>query len=313
MIATSSHSAAMIPPPIYATRAFRTPSYQARCRDYAATLNALDAPFDSAKREEAIARMEAKGQGTATPPTRASAAAGALGLVFNETKVQKLLIDTNAKRIKRMRTAVQHSARLIDFETSGGGFRYNKKLITLTYADVDGWEPGHVGEFTRTLRKWCQKRSIPLRSVWVAELQERGAVHYHVALWLPKGHMIPAPDKAGWWTHGATNVKTASNPTAYLAKYASKTGVSEAQRYPKGARMHGACGLDKEGKRQLRYWQSPFWVRDALHGTADIRKVSGGYMNKFTGEFLPSPWTVVFQGGQAWAIRKPETMTQGTI
>jgi hypothetical protein len=32
--------------------------------------------------------------------------------------------------------------------------------------------------------------------------------------------------------------------------------------------------------------------------------VSGGYINKFTGEFLSSPWRVqVGLGGQVWAYR----------
>lgn len=294
-------------PAVYASPAMRPAGYLQSCQDYVSALNALDDPFFTHQRESAMLRMARKSHAPGQPRPRASAAAAGptQGLVCNETKVQAIAIDTGAKRVKRMRTAVQHSARMIDFDTSGGGFRYVKKLLTLTYADVDGWEPGHIGEFTRSLRRWCEKRGIRLRSVWVAELQQRGALHYHVVVWLPRGHMIPAPDRAGWWPHGCTNVKAATNPTAYLAKYASKTGASEAARYPKGARMHGACGLDKEGKRHLRYWQSPIWVRDALHGTADIRKVVGGYVDRFTGEFLPSPWVVVFQGGQAWAIRKP--------
>lgn len=305
--AIKSHSAAMAPPPVYATRAFRTPTYQARCRDFADTLNALDAPFDSAKREQAIARMEAKGQGTATPPTRDSAAAGALGLVNNETSDTRILIDQNMKRVKRMRTAVQHSARLIDFECIGGSRRWNKKLVTLTYEDVDGWEPRHIVQFTKNLREWCRRRKIACRVVWVAELQKRGALHYHAVVWLPKGYFLPKPDKpGGWWPHGSSNIKTAHSPIGYLAKYASKTTAVEAGGYPKGARMHGACGLDDENKRHIRYWQSPIWVRDELHGTADIRKVKGGYVDRFTGEFLASPWTVVFKAGQAWAIKKPE-------
>lgn len=248
-----------------------------------------------------------------TIPTRASAAGSAaapLGLVSNETKADtrrdRIEINPHAKRVKRMSTAVHHSARLIDFDCVGGGRRWNKKFITLTYADVDGWDAGHIRDFSRRLRDWCKRRGLPLRSVWVAELQQRGAVHYHMVLWLPKGYMIPEPDRSGWWPHGSTNVKTVKNPTAYIAKYASKTTADDAARYPKGARMHGACGLDKEGKRHLRYWQAPFWVRDALTGRADIRKVTGGYADKITGEFLPSPWMVVLEGGKVWAMKKPE-------
>ncbi len=282
-----------------------------KARDYVDMVMALDAPFEADLKAAAIARMDAKlSSGGAVAAARsAAAAAPPLGLVLNETSQTRIAIDQFAKRIKRMRTAVQHSARLIDFDTGAHGQRWNKKLITLTYADVDGWEPKHISSFTDTLRKWCKRRGTKCRIVWVAELQQRGAVHYHAVVWLPRGQYMPEPDKAGWWPHGSTNIKAVTNPTAYISKYASKAGPLEAAQMPKGARMHGACGLDDEAKRHIRYWQSPMWVRDGLHGTADIRKIRGGYVDKFTGEFLPSPWTVVFQGGKAWAVLKAETHT----
>ncbi|MFA5589713.1 MAG: replication initiation protein [Lysobacteraceae bacterium] len=247
-----------------------------------------------------------------TCPTRASAAGTAASpeLVSNETKPDsrpdRIEINTHAKRVKRMSTAVHHSARLLDFDAGEGGRRTRKAFITLTYKDVDGWEPGDIRAFTDKLRGWCKRRHIPLRFVWVAELQKRGAVHYHVCVWIPHNKKLPKPDQAGWWGGGYTDIREIKNPAAYMAKYASKTTPDDAARYPKGARMHGAGGLAKEGKRHLRYWQAPFWVRDGLGGRADIRKVTGGYADKITGEFLPSPWMVVLDGGKVWAIKKPE-------
>lgn len=308
-----SGRSAMQPPPLKVCgHSIAGPATERAAREYVQVLNALDAPFEAAKREAALARMGQNAAAGVPCAPRGSAAhkAQPLGLVFNETKRtqpgERLEINTQAKRIKRMRTAVEHSARMIDFSCVGGGRRWNKKFLTLTYADVDGWEPGHIRDFSQRLRMWCKRRGLPLRAVWVSELQQRGAVHYHMVVWLPRGYMIPKPDRVGWWQYGMTNVKTVKNPTAYIAKYASKTGQDEAARYPKGARMHGACGLDKENRRHLRYWQAPFWVRDGLGGAADIRKVTGGYADKITGEFLPSPWVVVLEGGKVWAIKKPD-------
>lgn len=208
-----------------------------------------------------------------------------------------------------MRRAVGHSARLIHFEATAGSTRYRKTLVTLTYADADGWEPGHIGTFRRRLRDWCKARKIPARFVWVAELQQRGALHYHVLVWVPRRYRLPKPDRAGWWPHGMSNIKEAQHAVSYLAKYASKTTADEAIRYPKGARMHGAGGLSPESRRHIRYWQAPEWVREALTGRADIRKVVGGYACRITGEFLPSPWQVfVTPGGQVWAWRESETV-----
>jgi hypothetical protein len=119
--------------------------------------------------------------------------------------------------------------------------------------------------------------------------------------------MLPKPDRQGWWTHGSSNIKEAQHAVSYIAKYASKTTPDQSFRYPKGARMHGAGGLDLEARRHVRYWQAPMWVRDALTGRADIRKTTGGYFDKFTGEFLRSPWHVyVTLGGRVMAWREPE-------
>lgn len=247
--------------------------------------------------------------GTIAPPSASEAAGwGPVGLVSNETKGPRIEIDRHAKRCKRMRTAVHHSARLIDFDATAGSSRVNRKLVTLTYRKPDDWNAGDIGAFRRVMRNWFARRGITMRAVWVAELQQRGALHYHVLVWVPRGVYFPKPDNCGWWPHGSTNVKTVSNGVAYIAKYASKTESSAAAKYPKGARMHGAIGLGAENKRHLRYWQAPIWVRDELHGTADIRKIKGGYVDRFTGAFAESPWTIVFEGGRIFAQMKPAAL-----
>jgi len=218
----------------------------------------------------------------------------------------RLPVDPRARRLKRMRSTVNHSARLLHFDAhcERHAQRWNKKFLTLTYADVDGWAPGHIREFLNNLRGWCRFRGVRLRFVWVAELQERGALHYHVIVWLPKGKYLPFADAQGWWPHGRTNIVNAQSPIGYITKYASKATAADAMGFPKGARICGHGGLTSEGRRHIRYWNAPFWVRDALTGRADIRKVVGGYMDRFTGEFLPSPWRVVIDGnGQVWAYR----------
>lgn len=286
-------------------------------RAYIAQQNALDAPFAQ------MARERAEGEGR---DARQRGASLPLGLVSNATSGtagingdgkrplrDKLLINRDAQRVKRMRTTVGHAARLLHFDahTERHAQRWNKKFITLTYANADDWRPGHFSKFRDALRQWCKRRKVKCRFVWVAELQKRGALHYHVVVWLPKGKFLPFADTQGWWPHGHTNIKTAESPISYIAKYASKTTANEAAGYPKGARMHGHGGLDAEGRRHIRYWMAPMWVRDVLSGRADIRKVPGGYMDKFTGEFLASPWRVcVGPGGEVWAYRVDQTETK---
>lgn len=232
------------------------------------------------------------------------------GLVSTTTKAGRPVeIDRHGGRVRRMRRAVGHSARLLHFDSTAGSSRVRKVLVTLTYADGDAWRPNHIRQFTRRVRDWCRDRRVQCRFVWVGELQKRGALHYHVLVWIPRRFVLPKPDKRGWWPHGSTNVKEAQHAVSYIAKYASKTTAEQAAGYPPGARMHGAGGLDQEARRHVRYWQAPEWVRDALTGRADIRKVPGGYADKLTGEFLPSPWHVfVTPGGRVWAWRESEVV-----
>lgn len=286
-------------------------------RVYVAQQNAIDAPFADMERERAGLSPKGRIRASASAE-RSDAEPEALGFITNATKGEmtplfnrhpvreRILVNREAARIKRMQKSVGHAARLLHFDahTERNAQLWNKKFITLTYADADAWQPGHIGAFRRALRDWCRSRRVRLRFVWVAELQKRGALHYHIVVWLPKGKFLPHADACGWWPHGMTNIVNAQSPIGYITKYASKTTTSEASRYPKGARMCGHGGLEPEGRRHVRYWLSPIWVRDALTGRADIRKVNGGYMNKITGEFLPSPWRVeVAANGQVWAYR----------
>lgn len=254
--------------------------------------------------------MKVEGQSSSGASAREARAAP--GLVSHTTKgtgPERIEICRDGNRVRRLRRGVGHGARLLAFEASGDAQRYRKTFITFTYRDADGWRADHINTFRRRLRQWCERRGFKLRAVWCSELQQRGALHYHMLVWVPRRFMLPKPDKAGWWPHGSTNIKEAQHAVSYIAKYASKTTADVAAKYPRGARMYGVIGLDPESRRHVRYWQSPTWVRDALTGRADIRKVVGGYCNKFTGEFLASPWRVYVQGdGRVFAVRVSESI-----
>jgi hypothetical protein len=97
------------------------------------------------------------------------------------------------------------------------------------------------------MRAWTTgDRDIPFRYVWVAELQKRGALHYHVAIWLPKRVQLPKFDKQGWWPHGSTQRLIAKNAVGYLMKYLSK--ISPFHKFPKGVRIHGFGGLTQQAR-----------------------------------------------------------------
>jgi hypothetical protein len=207
-----------------------------------------------------------------------------------------------------MRKATITGARLIQHQLSQGGRRTYPVMITLTYASVDSWHSRDVSEFLKTCREWFRRRRKRFHYCWVAELQARGAVHYHVVVWMPKGLMLPKPDKSGWWRHGMTRIEAARNPVGYIAKYVSKEAT--ARPLPSGLRMHGRGGLDDTSRIEQRWWCSPLWVRQWSGSIQDMRRIpGGGFLCVATGEWRPSPYQVFLDGGDIF-IRRVETISE---
>lgn len=225
----------------------------------------------------------------------------AAGLVHSSTSGPTGLgvafqVDPVASRMRRMKCATITSARLLQEELQKGSFRYKVAMVTLTYAMDDFWQQRHISLFLQSCRKYLRRRGHTLRYTWVAELTKRGRVHYHVLIWLPKGLTLPKPDKVGWWPYGMTKIEWARNAVGYIAKYASK-GL-DTLKFPKGLRLYGSGGLQKESQRERRWWLLPVWLRESFEPIDDvIRAIGGGFVARRTGEWLPSPFVVTFEGG----------------
>lgn len=162
-------------------------------------------------------------------------------------------------------------------------------FITLTYRPGLHWEPRHVSEALKRMRHWCSRRGWRLPYEWKAELQKRGAVHFHVVAWLP--HHLAARrldlDTWGWWPHGMTNfqwVRRSDKTAAYVSKYLAK---AELARMPKGIRMHGRGGMDAEVRRGIRYCLLPRYIKDQVPPEADVvRAPGGGWLERLTGQWF---------------------------
>ena len=185
-----------------------------------------------------------------------------------------------------------------------GGFRYRVAMVTLTYKDRDTWAKRHVSDFLMHCRKFLQRRGFGFRYTWVAELQKRGAVHYHVLIWLPRLQKLPKPDEQGWWPHGMSKIEWTRNAVGYIAMYAGKD--EDITQFPKGLRICGSGGLDKNRRMERRWWLSPAWVRREYAISDDPRRAEGGgYESAVTGERLYSPFAVGFHDGALCLFRKP--------
>ncbi|MBL6750466.1 MAG: hypothetical protein ISP90_08080 [Nevskia sp.] len=193
-----------------------------------------------------------------------------------------------------MRKNVVTSARLLRDSKQRNGFRTFMAMLTLTYAPGVKWDPRHVPEFQKRIREWLRYWGHRYAFVWVCELQQRGAPHYHILIWVPHGVRLPKPDAMGWWTHGSTRIEKVTKAIGYLLKYVSK-GQDSIHRFAKGQRTHGSGGLDADSKKERRWWLAPSYVRKRwTDWRDDVRPApGGGWMSRATGEWMASPWKFV--------------------
>jgi len=210
--------------------------------------------------------------------------------------------DKARSRLVGLRRAVGFSARAIGAALDRPGFRsHYVAMVTLTYADGDDWRPDHVTQYLHTVRKWLGRRGHRMHYVWVAELQKRGALHYHVALWLPPGVKIPKPDKSGMWAHGWSNITQARDAAGYLMKYLSKG--TDVLGYPKGARCHGSGGMEHVFKRARRWLGLPAFIRARADIHDDWRRAVGGGWADPDGFVIPSEYERAWLGDRWGPVR----------
>ena len=228
--------------------------------------------------------------------------APASGLVILKTSdtPTPIEIDQQRARLSRMRRTTTWSANLLQQTLGPRG--YKPALLTLTYHKVDGFRPRHISQLFNHIRNWIGRRGYAFHFVWVAELQQRGALHYHVIVWLPRGLTLPKPDKQGWWPHGFTKIEWARNAVGYLLKYASKFDTKH--QLPKGARLYGSGGLDATGKQICRWVNLPTWLKPLAGVGSRFMRIKGcGLVERDTGVCVPSPWRVSCSAGKVSATK----------
>lgn len=224
------------------------------------------------------------------------------GLVPYKTSAQGLLVNLAPsaladRRVKRLKRSVWASGHLHALAENGLESAV-PWFVTLTYRGVDDWRAQHVSAAVKGFRNWCRSREADCRYTWVAELQRRGAVHYHLLAWLPVGVQMPHWDRptrkhrgmrAAFWPHGMTETDRARSGVGYLMKYLSKLG--ELTRFPKNLRLYGIGGLTPEGALVRAWFNLPAWAK-AAYGVGDLKRTPAGLVVRETGELLPPVWKV---------------------
>lgn len=148
-------------------------------------------------------------------------------LIFKaaETGDEPIRIDSDRARLDRLRKRVTAWARAInDLKHKLPGVQLVG--VCLTYRPGDEWQPDDVKTFMKRLTDKYAKNLLAY--AWVAEMQTRGAVHYHVCLVLMPGTLdetasLPHFDATGDWPHGWTTIQWLQNASGkYLMEYAQK-------------------------------------------------------------------------------------------
>ena len=207
--------------------------------------------------------------------------------------------ETARNRIKRLRKGVWFAGRLHESISHRPGHRPDVAyFVTLTYVGVNEWSPEHLTRATDAYRRHCKRFSVPARYLWAAELQKRGAVHYHLVAWLPRGVPMPKWDKShtapsgrevsAFWSHGMTNTqKVKKSAVSYVMKYISKT--NEFYVFPDGLRLFGVGGLDHQS-RAVRTWSNlPEWAK-CEHGVGELMRCGSALVVADTGEVVEPVW-----------------------
>ncbi len=215
-------------------------------------------------------------------------------LMFNKQSRTYILLDPKEARLSRMRKRVFAWANAIKADLSDN--RYRKLMITLTYEKVEDWQPLHIRNYVKNLKARLGKNLRAL--AWCAELQERGAVHYHLELIVYKGTRIPMPDKSGMWHYGSSRIETAKN-VFYIASYMKKE-YQKMGNFPKGLRMF-AVYICKDVIGKLQYWVyklsvCPEWLRlivlNEYRPMAVIKRIKKlGWV--VDGVRIKSPWDLI--------------------
>jgi hypothetical protein len=164
-----------------------------------------------------------------------------------------MVLDPCQVRYNRMRNRISTWANVLNVYSD-----IKLVMVTLTYSPEHTWEPNHIKAFMRSMRRTLTDRLWGY--AWVAELQKRGAIHYHVMLVVPNdlvvGEDLPYPDEAGLWPYGFTRTETART-VFYLVTYLGKEYQKDFSAFPKGIRVFAVYIRQDEAKLKLRYDSLP--------------------------------------------------------
>jgi hypothetical protein len=225
-------------------------------------------------------------------------------ILINKSSKKVMVLDNWKVRYNRMRKRV---ADWVNVLTIYSDIKF--VMITLTYAPENNWEPNHIRAFIKSVRKVLKNRLYGY--AWVAELQKRGVIHYHVMLVVPDdlaiGDELPYPDEAGYWPYGFTRTENARTPF-YLVTYLGKEYQKDFSKFPKGIRVFAVIIRETDPKLNLRYQSLRLYQQKFVDefGWSELNSLTRIRKNIYYAEDLS--WEVSsFESSKESAVKKAES------
>jgi len=200
-------------------------------------------------------------------------------MLVNKYTGQTVIVDGYRRRLGRMRNKIFRWAELAKEKYPEARI----KMIDLTY-DTEGtlveasdFQPGDIREFNMRLKRKLKGKLLAY--AWVAELQRRGIIHYHVLVVIEKGTKIGHPDKNGLWVKGMSRVGDSRAGVYYICSYMNKKYQKDFDKFPKGCRLFGVwiMGMkvelgDMNGCEREDVFKKEEWVSSLIYaGQAEKR------------------------------------------
>lgn len=234
---------------------------------------------------------------------------GGRGLSFNKQKFVLMFskvfnrfiwIDIYKARYHRMRNSVYKWAELTNLYYSGD--LYRRVMLTLTYKKIGTWRPNDITEFVKKLRNRLGEKLVGY--AWVAELQERGAIHYHMIVIVKRGTNVPEPDSSGLWKHGSSKRETART-VFYMVTYTSKEYQKNFSEFPCGARCFGIGLFEGLVRKQFRFdrlkpWEQQYYLVDQDWEKLKLERQKRRYENGWKKVYITEDYELVKAYKQAY-------------
>jgi hypothetical protein len=186
------------------------------------------------------------------------------------------VIDTRRMRLWKLRSRVFAWAGVVKSLTSRAAVKMAMYRLSYdtggTLVKPSNWQALQIKFFMKALHERMGKRLLAY--AWVAELQERGVIHYHVIIVYTGRANFPdrdvrAKDARGHlrvfkrlWVHGSSHSDFRVRSPFYISSYVKKEYQKAYEFFPSGCHAWAVWVSDEAMQRDLRFHSLAEWKQN---------------------------------------------------